>query len=53
MKFFEGFSGDGETCNDLNECLDGTNNCSSNAECTNTVGSFECACSKGNLLTSM
>ena len=32
---------------DINECLDGSNTCSLNASCTDTVGSFDCACEEG------
>ena len=33
---------------DANECADSTgNDCSSNAQCTNTEGSYECACLDG------
>jgi len=31
---------------DVDECT-GTNNCDSNASCTNTVGSYTCACNSG------
>ncbi|NOK08533.1 FG-GAP-like repeat-containing protein [Corallococcus exercitus] len=35
------------TCGDVNECAAGTDNCNENATCTNTVGSFTCACNAG------
>jgi len=41
-----GFSGDGVTCTDINEC-EGGNNCDVNAECSNTNGGFTCACKEG------
>ena len=39
----EGFSGDGFSCSDINECEDGSHRCSSEETCTNTVGSYECS----------
>ncbi|MGK3963651.1 FG-GAP-like repeat-containing protein [Sorangium sp. So ce118] len=35
------------TCTDVDECALGTDNCDANAACTNTVGSFTCACNAG------
>ena len=32
---------------DLDECADGSDNCDVNAECTNMLGGFECACNIG------
>ena len=32
---------------DVNECDDGTDNCHVNADCTDTIGSFQCTCSLG------
>ena len=32
---------------DINECTKKTHNCHKDADCTNTVGSFTCACKKG------
>lgn len=38
----------GLTCStDIDECTDGSNNCSANAQCTNTQGGFTCACNAG------
>ena len=41
-----GFSGDGFTCVDDNECLS-SNTCMDNSICTNTFGSFTCTCVAG------
>ncbi|WP_437686100.1 FG-GAP-like repeat-containing protein [Sorangium sp. So ce176] len=35
------------TCTDVNECALGTDNCDANAACTDTPGSFTCACNAG------
>ena len=32
---------------DVNECTDGSDDCDTNAECTNTLGSFVCECNIG------
>jgi len=40
----DGYSGDGKTCEDIDECADGTHECKANADCKNTVGSHECTC---------
>jgi len=32
---------------DVNECLNGENNCSPNATCENTQASFTCTCNDG------
>ena len=34
---------------DIDECAEGTDNCDSNAACTNTLGSFTCECNNGYL----
>ncbi|MBI1825237.1 MAG: right-handed parallel beta-helix repeat-containing protein, partial [Planctomycetes bacterium] len=34
---------------DIDECANGTDNCDANATCTNTPGSFACACNDGYL----
>ncbi len=43
-----GYAGDGRlTCNDVDECVLGTDTCSDNATCANTTGSFTCTCNAG------
>ncbi len=42
-----GYRGDGFTCEDLDECAAGLDNCASDATCTNTTGGFQCACDVG------
>ncbi|XP_047136398.1 uncharacterized protein LOC100212257 isoform X2 [Hydra vulgaris] len=41
-----GFSGDGQLCNDINECLLNTS-CALNAICENVPGSWNCNCQTG------
>ena len=44
----EGTEAQGGTCVDIDECARGTDNCDGqNGECTNTNGSFSCACKNG------
>ncbi|MCA9704931.1 MAG: hypothetical protein KDK70_03665 [Myxococcales bacterium] len=43
----DGYAGDGTTCDDVDECAEGTSDCDANATCTNTPGSHECACNDG------
>lgn len=42
----QGYIGDGATC-DFDECAAGTDNCHTNAQCTNIPGGFECVCNEG------
>ncbi|XP_022099415.1 fibrillin-1-like [Acanthaster planci] len=39
-------SGDGTSCQDIDEC-NGPNNCHANADCGNTHGSYRCTCRQG------
>ena len=32
---------------DINECIEGTSNCSADAVCNNTKGSYNCTCKPG------
>lgn len=34
-------------CGDIQECIEGTHNCSTHAGCNNTVGGYFCVCEKG------
>eukprot|EP00736_Rhodelphis_marinus_P003694 Rmarinus@m.18323 len=40
----DGYVGDGSSCSDVEECTDGVHDCSENAICSNTAGSFTCDC---------
>ncbi|MBU1242476.1 DNRLRE domain-containing protein, partial [Myxococcota bacterium] len=42
-----GFTGDGVTCTDIDECALGTDDCDTNASCANTTGAFTCTCNGG------
>ena len=37
-----GFILNGESCDDIDECSDGTHFCRENTECNNLIGSYEC-----------
>ena len=43
----KGYSGDGTTCTEIDECKEGTAGCDKNAVCENTPGSFKCTCKAG------
>ncbi|KAM4770876.1 uncharacterized protein WCC33_002646 [Rhinophrynus dorsalis] len=43
----EGYSGNGETCVDLNECTISVHHCHQNSICENTKGSYSCLCKPG------
>ena len=43
----EGFTGDGSTCTDMNECEEGSHNCSFEATCINLLGTYTCMCNVG------
>ncbi len=43
----DGYSGDGQECEDINECLTDNGGCDENAVCTNTSGSRTCECNAG------
>ena len=42
-----GYSGDGQTCTDVNECAVNNGGCDVHAECLNRPGSFVCRCAAG------
>ncbi|PZC79072.1 hypothetical protein B5X24_HaOG216887 [Helicoverpa armigera] len=40
----QGFQGDGITCQDVDECVEGFHTCHPSARCVNTDGGFRCEC---------
>ncbi|PIN88281.1 hypothetical protein AB205_0050770, partial [Aquarana catesbeiana] len=42
-----GFSGDGIHCTDFDECSAKTSKCDQYANCTNTIGNYNCTCREG------
>ena len=42
-----GFTGNGKNCTNIDECAENSDDCHSNATCTDTEGSFTCACNVG------
>lgn len=45
-----GWSFDGKTCVDINECTGGANPCG-HGSCSNTLGGYECVCANGYVLS--
>lgn len=43
----EGYALDAGACADIDECTEGTDDCDSDASCTNTSGAYTCACNEG------
>ncbi len=43
----DGYREDGDSCVDIDECAEETDNCDEAAVCTNTEGSFTCECKDG------
>jgi hypothetical protein len=42
-----GYSGSGAVCTNVDECADTTSNCDPNSNCTDSIGSYSCACNAG------
>ncbi len=42
-----GFSGNGKSCSDINECANGTAKCAAGASCSNLPGTYSCGCKNG------
>ena len=40
----DGWFGDGHSCENIDECTDGTHECDPNASCTDNDGSYDCTC---------
>ena len=44
---YDGYTGDGASCTDVNECNLASDDCMASQTCINTPGSFECQCNPG------
>ena len=44
---FLGWTGDGRSCTDMDECAVGTHQCGAHAQCANADGSYTCTCDDG------
>uniref|UniRef100_A0A3B4DXX7 Nidogen 2a (osteonidogen) n=1 Tax=Pygocentrus nattereri TaxID=42514 RepID=A0A3B4DXX7_PYGNA len=42
-----GYTGDGRSCYDVDECVEGLSSCGSHSECVNLAGSHTCRCQSG------
>jgi len=42
-----GYTGDGVTCTNVDECQSQSDDCHANASCSDTLGSFDCTCATG------
>ena len=42
-----GYTGNGVSCSNIDECITAEHNCSSQATCTDIMGSFNCMCNTG------
>ena len=45
--FKVGYTGNGVHCKNINECMENSDDCPYDSECTDTEGSFTCACNPG------
>lgn len=44
---FNGYTGDGLECNDIDECIRGLHSCPLHSHCVNNDGSYICKCNAG------
>ena len=42
-----GFTGDGLSCTNIDECAENLHACDANATCSDTAGGYECTCNAG------